>query len=183
MSAVVIGGGLRLRLTFFCTGSLPGHVAWIVMELSRFFFTRLLLIRVFIVAHGTLLSLFAAIALAFEGRKWSAENLVLGCSNRSVSGATLQGKVRSFAKQARRVTSQNFCANRSRRHCDQLERCLQVTFQLRRRLSPLIHRRAISNHGLCKFRHAASRSLDRDVTEMSNVTISLKEVQVIENPY
>jgi hypothetical protein len=36
---------------------------------------------------------------------------------------------------------------------------------------------------LRKFRDAASRSLDRDVAEMSNVTISLKKAQVIANPY
>jgi hypothetical protein len=40
MSASVISGGLRL--VFFYTDSLSGHVAWMVMELSRFLFTRLL---------------------------------------------------------------------------------------------------------------------------------------------
>ena len=44
MSVALISGGLRLRVVFFCTRGLAGHVARIVMELSRRLFTRLLLI-------------------------------------------------------------------------------------------------------------------------------------------
>jgi hypothetical protein len=44
-----------LCLIFAALGRLPRHVARIVVELSRLFFTRLLLVWVFIVGHGILL--------------------------------------------------------------------------------------------------------------------------------
>ena len=72
MSRAIIS--LRLRFVFFCTRSLPGHVAGIVMKLARPLFARLFLIWVFVVAHGILL--FAAVALTFVSRKCSATKLV-----------------------------------------------------------------------------------------------------------
>ena len=54
ISGAIISGGWDSD-PFFCTRSLPGHVAWIVLELSRLLFARLLLIRVFVVAHEILL--------------------------------------------------------------------------------------------------------------------------------
>jgi hypothetical protein len=55
LALISISGGLRLRLAFFCTRGLAGHVARIVMELSRLLFTPLLLIWILVVAHVILL--------------------------------------------------------------------------------------------------------------------------------
>jgi hypothetical protein len=55
MSVALISGGSGLRLVFFCTRGLAGHVARIVMELSRLLFTPLLLIWILVVAHAILL--------------------------------------------------------------------------------------------------------------------------------
>jgi len=72
MSVALISGGLRLRVVFFCTRGLAGHVARIVMELSRRLFTRLLLIWILVAAHAILLRLFAA-ATGVESTKRSCQ--------------------------------------------------------------------------------------------------------------
>jgi len=50
-----------LRLVFPGADGLSGHVAWIVVERSSFFFAGLFLVWILIVGHGMLL--FAAVAL------------------------------------------------------------------------------------------------------------------------
>jgi hypothetical protein len=54
-SVVLIGGRSRLRFFFLCAGGLPGHIAGIVMELSRLLFARLFLIWALVVAQAILL--------------------------------------------------------------------------------------------------------------------------------
>jgi hypothetical protein len=55
---LIISRGIGFIFTRLRT--LSGHVAWIVMELARFFFTRLPLIGTFIVAQKELLNRFTA---------------------------------------------------------------------------------------------------------------------------
>jgi hypothetical protein len=52
MTAISVG---LLRLIFAGADGLSGHVAWIVMELSRLLFARLLLVWILVVGHGMLL--------------------------------------------------------------------------------------------------------------------------------
>jgi hypothetical protein len=59
-----LAGFVRPLTIFGGTDGLSGHVAGIIMELSRLFFVRLFLIWVLVVGHGGLLGLFKFADLA-----------------------------------------------------------------------------------------------------------------------